>query len=322
MTRMTARFACFGFVFLFIFLSEGALSGAEKNFVNSLGMRFVLVPAGSFMMGSHEPPSAVATNRAYGDVIGKDRWYAREHPLHKVTLSRPFLLQETEVTVAQFRSFVAATGFRTDAEREGWGWAYDPETGQWIRRLGVCWHSPGFDQSQTHPVTYVSWTDARVFIDWLNRKEKTVRYRLPSEAEWEYACRAGTKTPFYWGREPDGRYANFADGRFARIYPQDAYVNRSADDGHGFAAPVGSYLPNPLGLYDMSGNVNEWCQDWYGQYTPGETIDSMGPARGRYRVLRGGSWCNFAAGIRSANRGRNTPGYSFSRTGFRLAWTP
>ena len=148
----------------------------------------------------------------------------------------------------------------------------------------------------------------RPFVQWLNQKEETARYRLPTEAEWEYACRAGSQTPFFWGAVPDGRYANFADAAFAGAHPNDPYVNRQYDDARVFTAPVGSYRPNALGLHDMGGNVNEWCQDWYGNYAAGDAQDPRGPSQGDHRILRGGAWCNMAAGLRSASRGRNTPG--------------
>lgn len=308
-------------IVVFLSLFGRPLPAAADDFVNSLGMRFVLIPAGTFSMGAHETAASVATDPKYGDRPGRAGWYRREHPLHEVTLGRPFLLQSTEVTVGQFRAFVAETGYRTEAEVNGWGWAYAAETGEWVKEKGAQWRRPGFAQTDAHPVTFASWHDTQAFIQWLNRREKTSRYRLPTEAEWEHACRAGTRTPFYWGRDPDGRYANFADGSFAIAHPEDPYVNGGVKDGHVYTAPVGSYLPNPFGLYDMSGNVNEWCRDWYGEYTAGEAVDPQGPPKGTHRVLRGGSWCNIAAGIRSANRGRNTPGYGFSRTGFRLAWT-
>lgn len=319
MLNTPVRYGYFGMVLLVIALMLGQSSAADPVFVNSLDMRFVMIPSGTFMMGSHEPAEAVAVNPAYGDRPGKVKWYKREHPLHRVTLMRPFLLQETEVTVAQFRAFTTATGFRTDAERKGWGWGYG--NGKWVWKQGVNWQAPGFDQGDDYPVTYISWYDAQAFIEWLNRKEKTVRYRLPTEAEWEYACRAGSKTPFYWGRKPDGRYANFADLNYAKVYPKDTYVNRGAGDGRAYTAPVASYRPNAFGLYDMSGNLNEWCQNWYSEYKGEDALDPRGPTEGKHRVLRGGSWCNIAGGVRSANRGRNTPSYGFSRTGFRIAWT-
>jgi sulfatase modifying factor 1 len=319
MINALLRYGCFGGVLLVIALWLGQSSNAALIFVNSLGMRFVLIPSGTFMMGSHESAAAVAVNPAYGDRPGKVKWYKREHPLHRVTLTRPFLLQETEVTVAQFRAFAIATGFRTEAEREGWGWGYD--NGKWVKKQGVNWRAPEFDQDDDYPVTYISWNDAQAFIAWLNREGKTERYRLPTEAEWEYACRAGSETPFYWGREPEGRYANFSDLIYVKFYPMDMHVNSKVDDGRVYTAPVANYRPNAFGLYDMSGNLNEWCQDWYSEYEAEDALDPRGPAEGKHRVLRGGSWCSIAGGMRSASRGRNTPNYSFSRTGFRLAWT-
>lgn len=319
MINVQVRCWCFWVVLFVVILWFGQSSDAGPAFVNSLGMRFVHIPSGTFMMGSHEPAEAVSTNPAYSDKPGNANWYKREHPLHRVTITRPFLLQETEVTVAQFRAFAIATGFQTEAEREGWGWGYN--NGTWVRKQGVNWQEPGFDQGDDYPVTYISWNDAQAFIEWLNRTEETVRYRLPTEAEWEYACRSGSETPFYWGLEPDGRYANFTDLNYTKAYPMDTYVNSGVDDGHVYTAPVASYRPNAFGLYDMSGNVNEWCQNWYFRYDTRDALDPRGPVEGNHRVLRGGSWCSIAGGMRSASRGRNTPNYRFSRTGFRIAWT-
>ena len=179
-----------------------------------------------------------------------------------------------------------------------------------------------FPQQLNHPVCYISWNDAVAFIAWLNRSEKTNRYRLPTEAEWEYSCRAGTTTPFYWGTKPDGGYANFGDRRYAVNHPKDEYVNWGVDDGHAYTAPVASYRANAFGLYDMSGNIYEWCNDWYADhYDSGAAIDPRGPTTGKKRVVRGGSWSNFARLVRAARRNGRTPDFRSHDSGFRLART-
>jgi formylglycine-generating enzyme len=298
----------------------GFVTAGEKKFVNSMGMRFVLISAGEFIMGGEESPESVANNSAYNNQPGHGEMFQKEHPQHKVTISKAFYLQETEVTVDQFRRFTTVTGYRTDAEREGWGPVLDDDQVKWVKKSGANWKSPGFLQAGKEPVTFISWNDAVAFIAWLNR-QKGDRYRLPTEAEWEYACRAGTDTPFYWGNRPSGRQANFADSAFAKAHPKFQYVNRIVTDGYVYTAPVGSFPPNAFGLYDMSGNVFEWCQDWFGDYSAGHAIDPQGPSGGKSRVLRGGSWFNVAWDMRSARRLGNTPNYRCYSTGFRVART-
>jgi formylglycine-generating enzyme required for sulfatase activity len=153
------------------------------------------------------------------------------------------------------------------------------------------------------PVENVSWNDAQGFIKKLNEIEGVDNYRLPTEAEWEYACRAETNTEFSFGDEASelGEYA--------------WYIDNSGDRTH----PVGTKKPNAWGLYDMHGNVIEWCQDWYADYPSNSVTDPKGPSKGEYRVLRGGSWLINARRIRSADRFRNDPNYRYLGIGFRVA---
>ena len=290
--------------------------GGSKTFVNSIGQKFVPIPKGTFMMGSHESATSVAGNSIYIDKSGKPEWYKREHPLHKVTLTMPFYMQSTEVTVGQWRSFIDGTRYRTEAETGGGAYIW---TGKWEKKEGYYWDKPGFSQTDRHPVTCISWNDAQKFIRWLNRKEETDKYCLPTEAQWEYACRAGSVTPFYWGRRPSETHANFADSRYSREFSSDEYVNRGFNDGYVYTAPVGSLRPNDWGLYDMSGNVGEWCEDWYGDYTAGDITEPKGSTSGSDRVLRGGSWNNPVGYVRSALRRGNSPDIRHHGMGFRVA---
>jgi len=228
-----------------------------KELTNSLGMQFVLIPAGTFMMGS-----GIAEE---GD--------EDERPQHQVTLSQPFYLQTTPVT-----------------------------QGQWQRVMAG---NPSLFQEcgEDCPVENVSWEDAQDFIRKLNQIEETDKYRLPTEAEWEYACRAGSTQ----------RYC-FGDGE-AELGQYAWYADNSQKTTH----PVGRLKPNPWGLYDMHGNVYEWCQDWYGKYPPGPVTDPKGPSSGEYRLLRGGPWDGEAGDVRSAYRHRLTPGYRYGHEGFRVA---
>ena len=229
-----------------------------------------------------------------------------------------------EVTVAQFRAFVKATRYKTDAEggrkgSGGTGGRTGTGKGDWTWRKNVTWRDPGFQQADSHPVVMVSWRDAQAFCRWLAAKEKRP-CRLPTEAEWEYACRAGTVTPFAFGETLSVTHANF-DAPPAQ--PDGAPVAR-AQGTH----PVGSYKPNAWGLYDMHGNVWEWCADWYAKdyYAKSPKDDPAGPTEdeatrhgwGKGRVLRGGSWINGAYFARTVCRGQGNPTNRYGSTGFRV----
>ena len=171
-----------------------------------------------------------------------------------------------------------------------------------------------------HPVVNVSWNDAAAFCVWLSKKEGK-KYRLPTEAEWEYACRAGTTTRYSFGNDPEGlvKYANSWDAGVIEKWP--AASNRlKGNDGYIFTAPVGSFLPNPFGLYDMHGNVNQWCADWFGKdyYSVSGVDDPQGPATGTQHVLRGGSFVYHAAACRCAARGHLDTADITCELGFRI----
>jgi formylglycine-generating enzyme required for sulfatase activity len=160
------------------------------------------------------------------------------------------------------------------------------------------------------PVESVSWYDAQEFISKLNQMEGTNKYRLPTEAEWEYACRVETKTPFFTGDCISTDQANYNDNYPAINCPKVKYRAKTVK--------VGSFQPNAWGLYDMHGNVREWVQDWYGGYPSNSVHDPKGPDKGKGRVLRGGSWSYFAGYLRSAYRFRSLPVIRFY-DGFRVA---
>jgi formylglycine-generating enzyme len=230
----------------------------------------------------------------------------------------------TPVTVDQFAAFVKDSGYRTDAEKAGWSLGVEIKDGKiHIKRVDGCsWHNPGFDQKGDHPVVYVSWDDAGAFCEWLSKKSgRTVA--LPTEAQWEYACRAGTTTAYPWGDEPDdGKgWANAGDQSLKNKLPNApaGWTFFSWDDGFVFTSAVGQFKANAFGLYDMIGNVFEWCQDWYGDYGKDSITDPTGPDTGHLRVLRGGSWCSLSPGVcRSAYRGRGYPFYRREFRGFRV----
>lgn len=213
------------------------------------------------------------------------------------------------MTVGQFRKFVEATGNQTDAEKQGWAVA-KTESG-WEKVNGASWRKPGFSQTDDHPVVDVSWNDALAFCQWAG-------CRLPTEAEWEYSARErGKKVRF-------GNGKNIADPAEINFYGGSAYKTAYSVVGvyRAKTVPVASFMPNALGLYDMSGNVWEWCSDWYDEnyYKNAPQNNPKGPASSPYgaRVLRGGSWDVVPRLARSAVRLRIYPGNRSDNVGFRV----
>jgi len=246
-------------------------------------MEFVIIPAGSFMMGMEEG----------GDYV---------KPVHRVNLES-FKMMTTEVTVGQFRKFVNATGYETEAE-QGFG-AYIWSGSDWEMMPDANWRNPYFNQSDNHPVVCLSWNDCQEYIDWLNQSDPGKGYRLPSEAEWEYACRAGTTTAYYSGdRVEDLFNAGWYD-----------------DNSEGGTHPVAEKTPNAWGLYDMHGNAFEWCQDWYHDNYEGAPSDGSPwlMPEGDRRVQRGGSWIDIPLFCQSALRLGVAPNERSYYFGFRLA---
>ena len=300
---------------------------------NSLGMKLALIPPGEFEMGSEE-------NVLDRYLLDEDwfftKWVAErlraERPKHRVELTKPYYIGVREVTVGQFKEFIEASGHKTTAEQDprgGFGW----EDGEWVQDPRYNWKNPGFPQTGEHPVNNVSWDDAIAFCRWLSEKEKA-EYRLPTEAEWEYSCRAGTTTDFSSG---DGLnalsardVANVADWELGvdsisknqrrKRYSLTPWAGGKSDN-HAFTAPVGSYKPNAFGLDDMHGNVWEWCSDWYDAdyYRVSPTVDPQGPAAGEYHVYRGGGWDNHPIFCRSADRySSHSPTIRTNWAGFRV----
>jgi uncharacterized protein (TIGR02996 family) len=262
-----------------------------------LRQKLVPIPAGTFLMGSPDDE--------------KDR--DPDEPAHKVKLTAPFYIGATPVTAGEFRAFVWETKYVTLAEQElGTGW--NPTSGTWDRGA-YHWRHPGWKQQADEPVVCLAWEDAVAFCAWLSEKDGR-DYRLPTEAEWEYACRSWTTTPFFFGEDLLPEQANHN-----ALWP---YRERVGAPGPGRTTIVGSYPANDFGLYDMHGNVWEWCHDWYGEswYGTRARRDPHGPDQGNGRVLRGGSWYNPARDCRSALRRCGHPffsRYNDGNTGFRLA---
>ena len=247
----------------------------------------VVVPAGSFRMGS---PSGEQ---------GRD---AREGPAHDVTIASPFAIGVYEVTVSEFGQFVEETSYSAGNS------CYTLE-GEYEERTGRSWRNPGFAQDRRHPAACLSWDDAQAYVAWLSRKTGE-RYRVPSEAEWEYAARAGTTAARYWGEgEADQcRYANGADASADDEYGWED--SASCRDGHVKTSPVGSYAPNVWGLHDMLGNVHEWTADCWNSNYMGAPAGGSAWQDGdcTRRILRSGSWSSEPSRLRVADR--RWPSYS------------
>ncbi len=319
----------------FIVFAAGLLAhqaGAAEQTVNSIGMKLVLVPSGEFMMGAEEEPADTLQAFPYA----RRAWLDGELPRHRVRITEPFYMGIYEVTLRQFLVFYHAARYKTDAERDGkpsWGYNRD---GVFIESTTFRPWAPGWKIAQDHPAVYVSWNDAVAFCDWLSKKEGK-KYRLPSEAEWEYACRAGTDTRYSCGNDAQGlvRVGNVADEDNRRHWPKATifafdkgtnentkipFPHLSGRDGYTYTAPVGKFRPNAFGLYDMHGNAWEWCADWYDEhyYESSPTDDPKGPSAGALRVLRGGGWNLTAVNDRCAYRADDGPAYRGLNTGFRV----
>ena len=241
--------------------------GQEKEITNSIGMKLVLIPKGTFQMGSPE----------------SEEERLEDEVQHEVTLTKDFYLAVTEVTQRQYEKVMGTNP-------------------SYFQKQFI-----GKSDSSMHPVDQISWDNAVEFCKKLSDLPEEKRagrvYRLPTEAEWEYACRAGSKTAYCFGDERDslGDYAWFSENGGLQTHP------------------VGEKKANAWGLYDMRGNVFEWCSDWYGEYSKAASSDPMGPQRGSDRVLRGGSFRYIFESCRSADRYAVSPSDQKFDYGFRLA---
>ena len=257
----------------------------------------VPIPEQTFRMGSYRPTA-------------EDQW-----PVRDVSLER-FYIDSHEVTNSQFAQFVSETGYKTEAETRGWSYIFDRQTGEWTQADGASWSKPGgqhtsLEGSDSLPVVHVSWNDAAAYAEWAGG-------RLPTEAEWECAARAGLRDFRYpWGNDsmPEGRY--LANAR--------QIADAAGGDGYQALAPVGSFPANRYGMFDIVGNISEWCADWYDPkyYSQGGRKSPTGPSRGKTRVVRGGSW--LSSGINSNeitvfNRGKTEPDLSYQTIGFRVVY--
>ncbi|MBL9210981.1 MAG: formylglycine-generating enzyme family protein, partial [Opitutaceae bacterium] len=285
--------------------------GGPVQETNSIGLALVLIPAGEFDMGS--TPEQVAFALEWLKTVprpapGEDRRIReQEAPQHRVVLTRPYRIGRTEITVGHYRQFVAATHYVTEVERFGGGNSGKTDESD-PRKKNVLWHSPGYPTTDQSPVTQLTWNDMIAFCNWLNAKEGRAAcyqrddhggwrrvpeargYRMPTEAEWEFACRAGTTTHFSFGDD-------------VRALDDHAWFNRTAETKtERGTRPVATKRPNPFGLFDLHGNAWERCEDFFNPdgYGAGPREDPVGPATGTNRMVRGGGWHYFDLHARSA----------------------
>ncbi len=256
------------------FSAEGKKAGDRASkVINGVEFAFRWIPAGTFTMGSPE-----TEEKRLDDEIQ-----------HEVTLTKGFWIMETEVTVGMFKAFVDETGYDSRGDTpHGW-------TGySWEQNVKYSWRNPGFSQTDNHPVTCVSRYDAIAFCKWLGSKLKGA-VELPTEAQWEYACRAGSTTAYFWGNALNGDKANINGDYPCGTTTKGKFISRTT--------PARSYAPNAWGLYDMHGNVWEWCADGKKDYSVKSETDPVGPLNGSLLVIRGGCWYYDAGRSRSAERG-------------------
>ncbi len=286
------------------------------SFANSLGAKMKLIPRGTFTMGNQRSIKEVNEkfpSQSFADI-------RHEYPKHKVTISKPFYMCEHEVTLGEFRKFVDATGYRTDAEKDDQGGVGSDKAGMFVQSREFNWNNTGFVQRDNHPVINVSWNDANAFCKWLSKQERR-EYRLPTEAEWEYACRAGSDSDFSFGDDPEKitDFANVGDASAKRRFT--TWDTVAGDDGYVITAPVAHFQSNAFGLFDMHGNVSEWCHDAYAGYSSANASDPTGPASAESRVYRGGSWSSSPFYCRSTHRDRSWPDHRDHLVGFRVVST-
>ena len=278
-----------------------------------------------------------------GDFTGEG--YKDARPLHDVVLD-PFYISKYQLTVGEFGDFVKESGYITDCEKKGGGKVFLIENGvQTFEHDSLaCWRYVGYVPNDNQPVTFVSWIDAINYCNWKSEKEslaccykiigdsvvwdKSAKgYRLLTEAEWEFVARSGGKNyKFVWGNDSlpmiNGRNAaNIKDETYKNAMPPDAKLKpiwEGYNDGYLYTAPVGSFAPNELGVYDMCGNVYEWCWDWYGSYSEEPVNNPDGSATGEARVCRDVGYACPIGQIGTTHRGASKPGNCLDNVGFRI----
>jgi len=271
-------------------IDEANRLGVPVAFTNGVGIKFVLIPPGKFMMGSRDSEAEVARRCMMPNA--QAGWFYDEHPRHEVTITSAFYMAVHEVTQAEYKAIPKPKDDNTQSK-----------------------DSPDEFLGENKPVVYVSWQDAEEFCKALSRKEAESGrvYALPTEAQWEYACRAGGTTPFSFGETVSTDQANY-DGDYT-------YGDGIKGENRGRTLRVGSLPANAWGLYDMHGNVSEWCADWYDEYHSLPASDPLGPDKSdppNQRDVRGGSWRSYPGACRSACRLRGSFNAKSNNVGFRV----
>lgn len=270
-------------------------------------------------MGSKESPSYIS--KLYG---GDSVWFKNEFPSHQVKITEAFMISKYEVTYDQFASFVKAKNYLTEAEKKNKIMCWNGNVRE--EKSGLSWKNPGYKLEGNYPVVCVTWKDAMSFVEWLNASAPGpplgYTYDLPTEAEWEYCCRAGSSDIFFWGsNENDAKlYCNLADSSGAKAHGwKDHFMY---NDNYSESAPIGSFKPNKWGIYDMIGNVYEWTKDsgtnddtFY--YTNPEE-DPCNTTSDNRHMLKGGSWHSNQRGARPSKRKAYSTELAADNIGFRL----
>jgi sulfatase modifying factor 1 len=277
----------------------------------------VALPPGGFTMG-------VPAGEEEAEGVPQE-WRGQSVPQTRITFPRGVIIGKYPVTRQEYWNFLSATGHRRGSSC--WHLTEQADkTWKFQDRPDVNWEKPGFAQTADHPSVCVNWDDAVAYAEWLSRQTGQ-RYRLPSEAEWEYAARAGTPGPRWWpgGRASACGYANVRDFSLAGAYNvqrNDSYFQCS--DGYANTSPVTAFGPNPFGLHDMLGNVRQWTQDCWNPNLQGQPTNGNPRLSGdcSLRVTRGGSWLNLPRVVRAGNRYGVTAGFRSTNTGFRVSRTP
>jgi len=322
-----------GFVFVLACMGPiwpSYFSSSPSLFSNSIGMSFVLVPKGQFFMGNKDTVLGLVKDFPKYEVH-RIAELDDERPFHQVKISKSFYMGKTEVTVGQFSQFLSETNYVPESIKDGTG-AYgyskvhdknrqEADDAFEGRDTKFSLMNPGFNQSSEHPVVNVSWNDAMAMSDWLTKKEG-VRYRLPTEAEWEYACLANQQKRYSSSDSPTdlSKLANTFDMDAAIHWTRWSDFASDGHDGYPFTAPVASFPANAFGLHDMVGNVWEWVSDNYDEtyYYHSDLIDPQGPDSSNVKVRRGGSWHTWSLYTRCSYRNYNTPSSRYPLLGFRL----
>ncbi|MEN3334423.1 MAG: formylglycine-rating enzyme [Blastocatellia bacterium] len=306
---------CFQMTWLGCHQRAGSIRETEASNPSQQAVAESQIPAPSTDTSSESPTAHTGMVLIKGGsfLMGASDGMPYEGPVHEINLN-PYWIDMHEVTVAEFARFIAATGYQTDAEKYGWSGMFDADAGEWRKMPAADWRhpeGPAHEIDPQEPVTQISWNDATAYAAWAKK-------RLPTEAEWEYAARGGLAEKKYaWGEDlkPGGKYlANWWQG----VFP----TQQTGEDGYLRRAVVGKFPPNGYGLYDMAGNVWEWCADWFDMsyYQTSPRHNPQGPAAGKEKVIRGGSWMcseNYCQGFRVAARSHASTDTGLNNLGFR-----